>query len=374
MEWRDKLALKSRRQADYAWTVLARVLSWSKDRGKITVNPCERGGRIYSGSRSENVWSAEQEAAFLKSAPAHLHLPLLLALWTGQRQGDLLRLPWSAYNGIQIKLRQSKTGARVVIPVGTPLKAALDVLRAPVRCLVMGRGGEGEQQGGGGGGGGGGWWGGGVCVGGGGGARFGRGWRRIDILWRVGVFFFFFFVVWMEGRGLGFDWGFESVFWIALAFLQCRYIRGGEAWLVVAGVCSRDSRFLSGRWAQGFNPASAATSAAVISPRSIPHRSFIGAALHFNHYGITSPTVKQCAAIVGVCVPYVAAAIAVSDDAEARGAVLAGELNLLDAAKRSAARESLVDHIRRSSPAELAAAAKEAGVDLIWDSMLQPNL
>jgi hypothetical protein len=51
MEWRDKLAIKSRRQADYAWTVLARVLSWSKDRGKITVNPCERGGRIYRGSR-----------------------------------------------------------------------------------------------------------------------------------------------------------------------------------------------------------------------------------------------------------------------------------------------------------------------------------
>jgi hypothetical protein len=50
MEWRDKLALKSRRQADYAWTVLARVLSWSKDRGNITTNPCERGGRIYSGS------------------------------------------------------------------------------------------------------------------------------------------------------------------------------------------------------------------------------------------------------------------------------------------------------------------------------------
>jgi integrase len=56
----------------------------------------------------------------------HLHLPLLLALWTGQRQGDLLRLAWSAYDGKDIKLRQSKTGARVVIPVGAPLKAALD--------------------------------------------------------------------------------------------------------------------------------------------------------------------------------------------------------------------------------------------------------
>jgi hypothetical protein len=39
-----------------------------------------------------------------------LHLPLLLALWTGQRQGDLLRLPWSAYDGEHVRLRQSKTG------------------------------------------------------------------------------------------------------------------------------------------------------------------------------------------------------------------------------------------------------------------------
>jgi integrase len=128
MDWRDELALKSKRQADYAWTVLSLVLAWAKDRGKwnITVNPCERGGRVYHCTRVDFVWSVEDEAAFLKHAPAHLHLPLLLALWTGQRQGDLLRLPWSAYDGANIKLRQSKTDARVVIPVGAPLKAALD--------------------------------------------------------------------------------------------------------------------------------------------------------------------------------------------------------------------------------------------------------
>jgi integrase len=126
LDWRDELALKSKRQADYAFTVLARVLSWAKDRGKITVNPCERGGRVYHGTRVDFVWRTEDEAAFLQHAPAHLHLPLLLALWTGQRQGDLLRLPWSAYDGSTIRLRQSKTGARVEIPVGAPLKAALD--------------------------------------------------------------------------------------------------------------------------------------------------------------------------------------------------------------------------------------------------------
>ena len=72
------------------------------------------------------IWSVEDEGAFLEHAPVHLHLPLLLALWTGQRQGDLLRLAWSAYDGSSLRLRQSKTGARVVIPVGAPLKAALD--------------------------------------------------------------------------------------------------------------------------------------------------------------------------------------------------------------------------------------------------------
>jgi integrase len=126
MTWRDRLALKSRRQADYAWVVLSMVLAWAVDRGLIANNPCARGGRLYRGNRVDKIWTADDEAAFLRSAPVHLHLPLLLALWTGQRQGDLLRLPWSAYDANRIRLRQSKTGARVSFKVGAPLKAMLD--------------------------------------------------------------------------------------------------------------------------------------------------------------------------------------------------------------------------------------------------------
>ena len=126
LDWRDRLALKSVRQADYAWTVLALILAWAKDRGRIGGNPCEKGGQLYHGTRVDFVWSIEDEAAFLQHAAAHLHLPLLLALWTGQRQGDLLRLTWTAYDGAHIRLRQSKTGVRVQIPVGAPLKLALD--------------------------------------------------------------------------------------------------------------------------------------------------------------------------------------------------------------------------------------------------------
>jgi integrase len=129
MAWRDQLATKSRRQADYTWSVLARILSWALDRGLVSANPCARGGRLYRGSRVDKIWTADDEATFLKRAPAHFHLALLLALWTGQRQGDLLRLPWSAYDGTHIRLRQSKGSVRVVIPVGAPLKTALDAAK-----------------------------------------------------------------------------------------------------------------------------------------------------------------------------------------------------------------------------------------------------
>jgi integrase len=129
LAWRERLAIKSRRQADYAFAVLARTLSWALNRGLITINPCERPGRLYRAARTENVWTDADEAAFHAKAPAHLRLALTLALWTGQRQGDLLRLQWAAFDGTTIRLRQRKTKVAVVIPVGAPLRAALEALK-----------------------------------------------------------------------------------------------------------------------------------------------------------------------------------------------------------------------------------------------------
>jgi integrase len=127
-EWRDGFAATPRK-ADYAWTVLARVLSVAKDRGKIAVNVCERGGRLYESDRSEKIWTADNIRAFCAAASEELQFGLLLALWTGQRQGDLLKLSWTNYDGTHIRLRQGKTGKRVVIPAGATLKAALDARR-----------------------------------------------------------------------------------------------------------------------------------------------------------------------------------------------------------------------------------------------------
>ena len=56
-------------------------------------------------------------------------------MWTGQRQGDLLALTWTAYDGAKIRLRQSKTGLYVVIPVFSLLKARLDA--TPRRAVTI---------------------------------------------------------------------------------------------------------------------------------------------------------------------------------------------------------------------------------------------
>ena len=135
LDWRDQLAKTSLRQADYAYGTLARILSWAHDRRLITENPCARGGKLYRGTRVDKIWDDEQVARFLQVAPSYLRLAMLLAINTGQRQGDLLRLPWSAYDGEVIKLRQRKTGAYVPIPVADTLKAALDA--APRRSPIM---------------------------------------------------------------------------------------------------------------------------------------------------------------------------------------------------------------------------------------------
>jgi integrase len=124
--WRDELARTSRRGADYTFSVFARALSWALDRGMIDANSLQRPGRVWKGSRVDSVWSEADEARLLASASPPIALAFTLALWTGQRQGDILRLGWSAYDGRFIRLRQSKTDVRVTIPVGGPLKAMLD--------------------------------------------------------------------------------------------------------------------------------------------------------------------------------------------------------------------------------------------------------
>src|SRR5262245_57398384 len=91
LEWRDNLAAKQRmgKQADYAWFMLMRVISFARGRGLTTYRVPERVERLYHADRSDKISEAEHIAAFMKVAPETLQRALVLAMDTGQRQGDL---------------------------------------------------------------------------------------------------------------------------------------------------------------------------------------------------------------------------------------------------------------------------------------------
>ena len=115
---------------------MKRLLSWALDRGWIKVNPATRVGAMKEGEY--RAWPEAVIRQFRESDPDREVLRAFeLALHTGQRQGDLLAMTWHQYNGIEIEVRQSKTGETVWIPVLSDFRAVVDAIpRNAINILV----------------------------------------------------------------------------------------------------------------------------------------------------------------------------------------------------------------------------------------------
>ena len=127
MTWRAEVAKQSgEREADNRLSVISAMLSWGKENGKVFSNHVAGFRRLHKADRSEKIWMPEQVDAFMKAAPVDMQRALIFALHTGQRQGDLLRLTWSNFDGTHLVLRQGKTGRKVEVPCTRALKRMLD--------------------------------------------------------------------------------------------------------------------------------------------------------------------------------------------------------------------------------------------------------
>jgi integrase len=126
LDWRDEIAKRARREADNLLSALARAGSWAFDRGEINRNVLDDFPRVYSSDRTDKLWLPEHVQAFQRIASPEMKIALMLGLHTGQRQGDLRALTWSAYDGERITLRQSKGKKVVSIKCTNALKTMLD--------------------------------------------------------------------------------------------------------------------------------------------------------------------------------------------------------------------------------------------------------
>lgn len=74
------------------------------------------------------AWTDDERAAFEKKWPlgSIARTVYALALYTGQRRGDIVRIRWADFDAGALTLIQQKTGKRLVLPVLPSLKEALD--------------------------------------------------------------------------------------------------------------------------------------------------------------------------------------------------------------------------------------------------------
>ena len=125
--WRNEWADRPR-TADYGMQVLSRVLSHAVDPlGKIASNPCEGIKQLYSGDRSEIIWTDADIAALKKTCSSEIAHAVDLAAHTGLRLSDLLRLSWSHVGEDAITLSTGKSRGRreAIIPLYDELGAIL---------------------------------------------------------------------------------------------------------------------------------------------------------------------------------------------------------------------------------------------------------
>ncbi|MCF1492665.1 integrase [Agrobacterium vitis] len=136
LSWRDKMK-DSPRSADMHIALLSRLFAWAKDSEYIMRNPLERVERLHEGSRKDIIWSSNQISKLLSEASPHIRDVAKVALWTMQRQADILTMPTLAFDGERLSIKQGKTGARVRVIAAPDLMPMLREAKKAQRQRVL---------------------------------------------------------------------------------------------------------------------------------------------------------------------------------------------------------------------------------------------
>lgn len=136
IDWRDSMRAAPR-SADLHIAVLARVIAWGKDREHVSKNPLERVGKLHNNTRKDDVWLPSQLDKMLTEGAPHIANVVKVALWTMQRQADVLTLATIAYDDGRLWITQGKTGARVRIRPADEIVPLLDEAKAKKRQRVL---------------------------------------------------------------------------------------------------------------------------------------------------------------------------------------------------------------------------------------------
>jgi integrase len=108
-----------------AISVLNNILRFAYDRGWVDRNVAANLGDLPPQKQIER-WQEDEIDLFLSTAPAHVKDAMMLALYTGQRRSDLVRMLWTDIKDDVLYVKQRKTDVELWIPIHPKLKVYLD--------------------------------------------------------------------------------------------------------------------------------------------------------------------------------------------------------------------------------------------------------
>lgn len=110
-------------QLQVLWGV---ILQFAVDREYIDYHPALRIRTLPTGEYATWPDDLVERACTPGVLPEWARRAVVLGLYTGQREGDCIRMTWADYDGTAIRVTQEKTGAKLWVPCHTALRAELD--------------------------------------------------------------------------------------------------------------------------------------------------------------------------------------------------------------------------------------------------------
>jgi len=114
-DWRDKMQATPAK-ANNAVKTLRRLFSWAVKRGKLPANPTS-GVEFLKGGDGWKQWPEPALERCRQEATGPARAAFYLALYTGQRKGDVLAMRWGDIKNGAVTVVQEKGGTELRIPL-----------------------------------------------------------------------------------------------------------------------------------------------------------------------------------------------------------------------------------------------------------------
>jgi integrase len=139
LKLRDKYADKPA-SANNLLCCLSALMSWSVPRGWRDTNPCMHVKKLKKGE-GYSPWDVSDIDHFRAHARPDLWQAAALALYTGQRMGDVLKMRWDDIEDGLIAVTQTKTKKKLWVPMHAQVRPMLDEMtRAATTILTSSKG------------------------------------------------------------------------------------------------------------------------------------------------------------------------------------------------------------------------------------------